>query len=125
MLEAGKVRIPTDKQSDEMKAFIKANPGGTYAIAGDNADKFRIDPQSGEVVSKTFMHFNGTDADLNTYGVDIIYTVEADSFTDKASVTLVNITADDNPTQAAESRVLSDDLGARKAAHRQGSHGSD
>jgi len=101
VLEAGKVRIPTDKQSDEMKAFIKANPGGTYTIAGDNADKFRIDPQSGEVVSKTFMHFNGTDAELNTYGVDIIYTIETDSFTDKATVTLVNNTADDNPTQAA------------------------
>ena len=26
-----------------MKAFIKANPGGTFSITGDQADKFRVD----------------------------------------------------------------------------------
>jgi len=53
------------------------------------------------VVSKSFMHFNGTDADLNSYGLNIVYTAGENSFTDKATVTLVNSTADDSPTQAA------------------------
>ena len=57
MLESGKVRIPTDKQSDEMAAFIKANQGGTYSISGADADKFRVNAQTGEVTSKKFMHF--------------------------------------------------------------------
>ena len=101
VLEAGKVRIPADKQSAEMTAFIKENPGGVFTLAGDAADKFRINAQTGEVISKSFMHFNSTDADLNNYGVDIIYTAGTNSFTDKANITIVNSEADDNPTQAA------------------------
>ena len=101
VLEAGKIRIPTDKESTEMGAFIKANQGGSYSIAGTDADLFRVNEQTGEVTSKTFMHFNSTDAEKNTYNLEVTYTVGENSFTDKASLTLINSTADDNPTQAA------------------------
>ena len=101
VLESGKVRIPTNKQSDEMATFIKANQGGTYSISGADADKFRVNAQTGEVTSKKFMHFNSTDADANNYNIDIKYSVGSNSFTDKASLTLINSTLDDNPTQAA------------------------
>ena len=101
VLESGKVRIPTDKQSDQMAAFIKANQGGTYSISGADADKFRVNAQTGEVTSKKFMHFNSTDADANNYDIDIKYSVGSNSFTDKANLTLINSTLDDNPTQAA------------------------
>ncbi|MEL0255727.1 MAG: flagellin, partial [Burkholderiaceae bacterium] len=101
VIEAGKVRVPSDKHSDEMKAFIKDNSGGTFTLAGENADKFRIDAQTGEVVSKSYIHFNSQDAELNTYGIDIIYTAGQNSFTDQASLTFINSTADDNPTQAS------------------------
>ena len=56
VLESGKVRIPTSKQSDQMAAFIKANQGGSYTISGADADKFRVNSQTGEVTSKKFMH---------------------------------------------------------------------
>ena len=101
VLESGKVRIPTSKQSDQMAAFIKANQGGSYSISGADADKFRVNAQTGEVTSKKFMHFNSMDADANTYNIDIKYSVGSNSFTDKASLTLINSTLDDNPTQAA------------------------
>ena len=101
VLESGKVRIPNTKQSDEMTAFIKANAGGTYTMTGADADKFRIDAQTGEVVSKSFIHFNSDDADMNNYDLNITYTSGTNSFTDKANMTIVNSTADDNPTQAA------------------------
>jgi flagellin len=101
VLEAGKVRIPTDKQSSEMAAFIKENQGGSYSISGTSADLFRVNEQTGEVVSKKFLHFNSADADANKYNIDVTYTVGTNSFTDKASITLVNSTADDNVNQAA------------------------
>ena len=101
VLEAGKVRIPTDKQSSEMAAFIKQNQGGSYSISGASADLFRVNEQTGEVVSKKFLHFNSADADANKYNIDVTYTVGTNSFTDKASITLVNSTADDNVNQAA------------------------
>ena len=41
------------------------------------------------------------DADANTYNIDIKYSVGSNSFTDKANLTLINSTVDDNPTQAA------------------------
>ena len=101
VLESGKVRIPNTKQSDEMTAFIKANAGGTYTMTGADADKFRIDAQTGEVVSKSFIHFNSENADVNSYDLNINYTSGTNSFTDKATMTIINSTADDNPTQAA------------------------
>ena len=101
VLESGKVRIPNSKQSDEMNSFIKENAGGTYTLAGSDSDKFRIDAQTGEVVSKSFIHFNSSDAELNQYDLDIIYTSGSNNFTDQVTMTIVNSTADDNPTQAA------------------------
>ena len=70
-------------------------------MTGADADKFRIDAQTGEVVSKSFIHFNSDDADMNNYDLNITYTSGTNSFTDKANMTIVNSTADDNPTQAA------------------------
>ncbi|MCH1515605.1 MAG: hypothetical protein L7U52_02730, partial [Alphaproteobacteria bacterium] len=101
VLESGKVRIPNSKHSDEMKAFIKANAGGTFTMTGSEADKFRIDAQTGEVVSKSFIHFNAEDADINSYDLNIIYTSDTNSFTDKVNMNIINSTADDAPTQAA------------------------
>ena len=101
VLESGKVRIPTDKRSTEMEAFIKANQGGTFTLSGADANLFRVNEQTGEVTSKKFMHFNTSDAEQNTYNLELTYTTGENSFTDKASLTLINSTADDNPTQAA------------------------
>ena len=101
VFESGKVRIPNSKHSDEMKAFIKANAGGTFTMTGSEADKFRIDAQTGEVVSKSFIHFNAEDADINSYDLNIIYTSDTNSFTDKVNMNIINSTADDAPTQAA------------------------
>ena len=101
VLEAGKVKIPFENTSDEMKAFIKENQGGSYSISGADADKFRVDPQNGQVVSKSYIHFNSEDADANIYNIDITYTIGDNSFTDKSVVNIINNPADDNPTQAA------------------------
>ncbi|MCH1515479.1 MAG: hypothetical protein L7U52_02100, partial [Alphaproteobacteria bacterium] len=101
VLEAGKIRVQSEKHSAEMKAFIKENAGGTFSLSGDAQDKFRIDSQTGEVVSKSFIHFNGSDVEMNNYGLDIIYSSGTNSFTDKANLTVINSEADDNPTQAA------------------------
>ena len=101
VFEAGKVKLPFDKTSDEMKAFVKEFQGGTYSISGEDADKFRVDAQSGEVVSKSYVHFNSEDLEANAYDLEVIYTAGDNSFTDHATINIINSTADDNPTQAA------------------------
>ena len=71
VLEAGKVKVPFSKTSDEMKAFVRENQGGSYTISGEDADKFRVDAQTGEVISKSYIHFNSEDAEANQYYLNI------------------------------------------------------
>ncbi len=101
VIEAGKVRDPTDNHSDEMKPFIKDNSGGTFTLAGENADKFRIDAQTGEVVSKVICISTPRMLIGTNMALILLILLGQIALRIKLALRLINSTADDNPTQAS------------------------
>ena len=102
-VEGAKVKIPVNRHSAELTSFKNDNSGGTFSLSGTDAGLFRIDAETGEVTSRTFLdNENPTDDGAgNQYDFNIVYTSGNNSFTDQVALTVTNDTRDDVVTQAA------------------------
>ena len=102
-VEGGKTKIPVNRHSEALASFKENFTGGTFSLSGTDAELFRIDEETGEVTSRSYLdNENPTDDGAgNVYDFNIVYTQGNNSFTDKVSLTITNDERDDVVTQAA------------------------
>ena len=102
-VEGAAAKVPPERFSSALSSFVEDNANGTFSLSGTDAELFRINEQTGEVTSRTFIdHENPTDDGAgNQYDFNIIYTAGENTFTDKVSLSITNDERDDVVTQAA------------------------